>query len=74
VLINDTLGVMAAGRYMHPDAMIGIILGTGRVCRCKNISWKKHAALAHGLACCFCTLCYSQLQAPMPAMWRQHPV
>jgi hexokinase len=31
VLINDTLGVMAAGRYMHPDAMIGIILGTGRL-------------------------------------------
>jgi hypothetical protein len=30
VLINDTLGVMAAGRYMNPDAMIGIILGTGR--------------------------------------------
>lgn len=29
VLINDTLGVMAAGRYVHPDAMIGIILGTG---------------------------------------------
>lgn len=29
VLINDTVGVMAAGRYMNPDAMIGLILGTG---------------------------------------------
>lgn len=29
VLINDTMGVLAAGRYRNPDAMIGLILGTG---------------------------------------------
>lgn len=29
VLINDTMGVLAAGRYRSPDAMIGLILGTG---------------------------------------------
>lgn len=29
VLINDTMGVLAAGRYANPDAMIGLILGTG---------------------------------------------
>jgi hypothetical protein len=36
VLINDTLGVMAAGRYMNPDAMIGIILGTGAPLCCQG--------------------------------------
>lgn len=42
MLINDTLGVMAAGRYMHPDAMIGIILGTGKLSsRCKNLCLQK---------------------------------
>ncbi len=29
MLINDTMGVLAAGRYKSPDAMIGLILGTG---------------------------------------------
>ena len=29
VLINDAPGVMAAGRYMNPSTMIGVILGTG---------------------------------------------
>jgi hexokinase len=39
VLINDTVGVMAAGRYMNPDAMIGLILGTGtNACYAENVS------------------------------------
>ena len=43
MLINDTLGVMAAGRYMHPDAMIGIILGTGeQLCRSKEFLLATH--------------------------------
>jgi hexokinase len=29
VLINDAPGVLAAGRYMNPTTMIGVILGTG---------------------------------------------
>ncbi|CAK9271543.1 unnamed protein product [Sphagnum jensenii] len=29
VLVNDTVGTMAGGRYFDPDVMIGIILGTG---------------------------------------------
>lgn len=70
MLINDTLGVMAAGRYMHPDAMIGIILGTGR---CKNICLQKTCSPSMASPSC-CNLCHSQLQEPMPAMWRQHPV
>ncbi len=30
VLVNDTISVMAAARYLDPATEIGIILGTGR--------------------------------------------
>lgn len=29
VLLNDTVGVLAAGRYADPSTMVGVILGTG---------------------------------------------
>lgn len=48
VLINDTTGVMAAGRYMNPDAMIGLILGTGtNACYVENASRVKTLPQGH---------------------------
>ncbi len=29
VLINDTMGVLATGRYLDASTMVGVILGTG---------------------------------------------
>ena len=29
VQVNDTVGTLAQCRYWHPDAMVGVILGTG---------------------------------------------
>jgi hexokinase len=28
-VLNDTVGVMAAGRYYDPDTEVGMIMGTG---------------------------------------------
>ena len=29
VLLNDSIGTFAGGRYLDPDIMMGVILGTG---------------------------------------------
>lgn len=28
-IMNDTVGVLAAARYLHPDTLVGVIVGTG---------------------------------------------
>ena len=42
VLLNDSIGTFAGGRYLDPDIMIGIILGTGT-----NMAYLERKAIIH---------------------------
>ena len=45
VLLNDSIGTFAGGRYLDPDIMIGIILGTGT-----NMAYLERKAMIHNVA------------------------
>ena len=42
MLLNDSIGTFAGGRYLDPDIMIGIILGTGT-----NMAYLERKAVIH---------------------------
>ena len=42
MLLNDSIGTFAGGRYLDPDIMVGIILGTGT-----NMSYLERKHLIH---------------------------
>jgi hexokinase len=48
-LLNDTVGVMAAGRYYDPATEIGMIIGTGtNACYVEKV---RAGVLPHALLC-----------------------